>query len=202
MGLTVAIRMRLTQSMKPDIHFPNRLVAAAESGDPKRLHDAVRLFRKPKVNTSLLVSDTDGVAACDRHDSAANVLEHLGTIMGGSTSSYQCLVERDRQLQADLALGFADIQRSCDAVVGIVDTGRKMSRAKPFKGSGPFHVASEVCKFFAPQVSRLIDPLLVGSAMDISQPLQFRGGDLITILKNELKSLTSMTNRREITLSD
>lgn len=63
-------------------------------------------------------------------------------------------------------------------------------------------IPTELCKYAADEVARLLDPLNVKVSMTISAPIQWRGGDLKALLKSSTKSLTDPTNRRDITLAD
>ena len=151
------------------------VVEAVEKDTKRNLYKKVKWFTTTTAPAKALVANSEGEPARDKQEEAANIKAHFRTVMKGRNSTFEAHVKEQRQKMEQTRSQREAIERSCDAIVGKVDTMMKLHKVKRDKAHGPGLLNSTVTKVLARPLARLYDPLTVKAYVNITPPIQWKG---------------------------
>ena len=134
----------------------------------------------------------------DLRQQADTVGQHFASTMHATHTTFARHVTEGRQLKQLHADLNAQIPRAAETIIGTVELTPMLANAKTGNTCGPDLMPNELARELAHQLAKLYDPIAIRSAGEIHIPLQWRGGDLVALLKHHLKSPTLITNYRDI----
>ena len=111
-------------------------------------------------------------------------------------------IESDRRVQAANEAEMGRVEFDASAVVGGNVLQLQMAKRPKEKGMGPALIAGEACSCVHKAMARLYDPIALKATAAFEPPLQWRGGDIVTIPKGLTAKASEWTSRREIWLCD
>ncbi|CAE7638887.1 CFDP2 [Symbiodinium sp. CCMP2592] len=179
------------QAVKADrCHYLQKLVSEvgqADLRDPRHLYQCVRRAfpkaasaKRSRFTPLPAVALADGTLAVTGAERAARWRSHFAAQEGGVDIS-----------PADYSAGFAvDAARSTAPAVfdprllpSLTELETSVLQLKRGKAAGPDGVTSELLKLAVPTAARQLLPLFVKSLLTVREPIEFKGGALMTLTK-------------------
>jgi len=172
--------------------------AAGLANDTSTVHTLVRqLAGRRKHKAPLAVALADGSLAKSPSEAAERWRQHAQELHGGRPVEF-------RELLADAdstQFKFASIPRSILAVPTLTEVVGTFAACMPKRAHGSDCIPPAIIKSFADVLAPIFHPLMVKSALRISEPLQWRGGVLAHFPKAK-GNPSKCADNREIVLAD
>jgi hypothetical protein len=120
--------------------------------------------------------------------------------LDGRTVPFEDLVLEERKCLFHEASVLGDFSLDLECIPSLPSITRAHSAIKPLKGIGENAIGGEAYKLLPLETSKLLHPLHVKAAAQISYPIQWAGGQLHTLWKSK-GSQSLISNHRDITLT-
>lgn len=162
-----------------------KLKLAVMESNSSEMFRIVRTMIKPIAVRPVGMKRSDGNITSSYTEIRKLFFEHFSKLLDASATSMQELVVHARQWEREHAERRFATEIDLRCIPCLSDTAHILRAHKVGKGLGEDCIGSEIGHFFPGDVACLIYPLLLKSALLISAPIQWKGGQIQEIFKHQ-----------------
>ena len=174
------------------------LVAAIDGNDVTAMHSMTRKTTQqwqPRVSPSIKLESGEVVSG--HVPVKKRWRQHFTSLMEGVETTLADTIERDRRRQERRPN--ADVKLDLDIIPTNLERAKKMTRYKVKSGIGEDRVGAEILKFNSGAISSSMAALTLKACLQISVPVQAKGGHIVELYKGKGARL-ECDSYRDITL--
>ena len=200
-----AVRADRTRELKS---IADRFVNSASLSNPKEVHRSLKPLlgshsRKAVYAARPLpaIRNTEGNLAQSKEELAAVWQHHFANIEGGTPASASQVQQHLLAASATILYDVASPPLDLHALPTLAQVESVIRRSNFAKAPGPDNLPAAVYKLSPVLFARLLYPLFLKISLRCSEPLKFRGGEIIALAK-KASSQYQCSDYRAIVLAD
>ena len=177
------------------------LVEASLLANTKSIHALLRQMRPWVPRQQFRLDIEPGVPATSYVEECNVVRCKFASLLHGQTMAYEDVVLAERRSASARACKHSDISLDLDAIPSVTQLTRRHAAVKALKGVGESRIGGEAHKLLPHAMAFVLHPLHTKVAVSLRRPLQWNGGQLMTLWKAK-GARANIDNHRDITLAD